>query len=394
MELMEKVWTPAKLSAKKECEALEEMLATLPTEEHFSAIEPWDWRYLAEKVRTSKYSVDEAALKPYFPLSRMQEAVFDCATQLYGLRFVPRPDLPTYHADVQVFEVREMVEGVDCKVGLFLHDNYMRPFKRSGAWMSAFRTQGRNNHDGDIAVTPIIINNNNFAKSGDTLLSFDDVVTLFHEFGHGLHGLLSNVKYNKLSGTSVLKDFVELPSQLMEHWCSQPEVLRKYALHHKTGEPIPEALLNKLLQAKCFNQGFGSVEFTISALIDQSIHKLSRAEIAALDVNKFEEAEMLRLGMPREIVPRHRLVHFQHLFGGSMYAAGYYVYLWAEVLDADAFDAFTEAGSIFSPEVAARCRKFIYSSGNSLEPGEAFRLFRGREPVVQPMLKKKGLLVA
>lgn len=309
MDLLERVWTPAKVSLANERAALEESLLSLPPEERYK-IEPWDWRYLAEKVRTARFSVDEAALKPYFPLKRMVAAVFDCANQLYGLRFVPRTDLVTYHADVVSYEVWETVDGSDRLVGIFLHDNYGRQYKKSGAWMSDYRSQGRNNREGK-PVTPIIVNNNNFAKSADTLLSFDDVVTLFHEFGHGLHGLLSDVKYNRLAGTSVLKDFVELPSQLMEHWCSQPEVLKKHALHYKTQEPIPDELLEKLLKARSFNQGFATVEYTICALVDQSIHKLSMEEIKSLDVNDFEAKELRRLGMPSEVVPRHRFPHFQ-----------------------------------------------------------------------------------
>lgn len=309
MELLEKVWTPAKASALKEKALLEEYISTLPAEQRHS-IEPWDWRFLAEKVRAQKFDLEEAAVKPFFPLSRMTSALFDCAFKLFGIRFTPRPDIVTYHPDVAAYEVSETVDGKDTQIGLFLHDNYSRQYKKSGAWMSDFRSQSRTVNDGS-NVTPIIINNNNFAKSEHTLLSFDDAVTLFHEFGHGLHGLLSNVHHERLAGTRVLVDFVELPSQLFEHWVRQPEVLRAHALHVDTNQPISEELLSKLFRARAFNEGFATVEYTACALIDQALHALSREEILALNVVEFELKEQRRLGMPSEIVPRHRLPHFQ-----------------------------------------------------------------------------------
>ena len=257
--------------------------------------------------------------------------------------------------------------------------------------MSAYRWQSR--ADGE--TIPVIVNNNNFAKAppGEpTLLSADDVRTLFHEFGHGLHGLLSRVTYERLSGTQVLRDFVELPSQIFEHWGFEPAVLRKHALHHETGEPIPEALIERLKRARRFNQGFETVEYTACALLDMALH--ARADAEGVDITAFEAAELARIGMPREIVLRHRLPHFGHLFASAGYAAGYYVYLWAEVLDADGHDAFVEAGDPFDPEVAARLLRYVYASGATLEPAEAFRAFRGRDPRVGPMLAQRGLVEA
>ncbi|GAX80240.1 hypothetical protein CEUSTIGMA_g7678.t1 [Chlamydomonas eustigma] len=418
MELLENVWGRAKDAAERERQAMEEFLASLPLttgEGKVAAekvdIQPWDWRYYAEKVRQAKYDFDEAALKPYLSLEAVTKAVFDVAGKLFGLKFVKRGDVTAYHPDVVVYEVRESSSGLntngahangsahangqpseisrgsDRLVAIFLHDNFSRPNKRSGAWMSELRSalpcEG---------IVPIILNNNNFARgTGPTLLSFDDAKTLFHEFGHGCHGMLSNSKYNRLAGTNVLRDFVELPSQLMEHWLDQPEVMKKHARHFETGEVIPDALLSKLKAARSFNQGFGTIEYTASALVDQALHQLPADKVEALDINKFEEQELSRLGMPQGIVMRHRPAHFQHLFSSSSYAAAYYVYLWAEVLDADGFEAFLEAGSCFDPATAARAKEFIYSSGNSLEPGAAFKAFRGQDPIIEPMLKKKGM---
>ncbi len=383
-DLLMKVWNPAKKALEDERAALKAML--LSRGENFE-VEAWDWRYVAEKVRQVRYDLDESAVKPYFPLDRMVEAVFDCAQRLFGVRFVHQPQVQAYHPDVKVYEVRA---ADDALVGVFLHDNFARPSKRSGAWMSSYRLQSRHGADG---VTPIIVNNNNFAKGAPgepTLLSFDDARTLFHEFGHGLHGLLSNVTYERLSGTNVLRDFVELPSQIFENWLSEPEVLKKHARHYQTGEAIPDELVRRLEAARNFNQGYETVRYTASALVDMAIH--SQEAVEAPDIVAFEAAELQRIGMPRGVGMNHRLPHFQHLFSGSSYAAGYYVYLWAEVLDADGYDAFTEAGSPFDPKVAQKLRQFIYSSGNSLEPSKAFEAFRGRGPTVEPMLRKRGLL--
>ena len=381
-QLLAQVWEPAKARAEAECEALRAM-ALAHGQSH--AIEPWDWRYYAEKVRTARYGFDGAVLKPYFALDRMLEAAFDTAERLFGIRFVERPDLPAYHPDVRVFEVRDRDDRV---FGVFLSDNFARPTKRGGAWMSSYRNQSRT--DGD--TIPIIVNNNNFAKAATgepTLLSADDLRTLFHEFGHGLHGLLSQVTYERLSGTSVLRDFVELPSQIFEHWAFEPEVLKRHALHCVTGERIPDELIDKLVKSRRWNQGFETVEYTACALLDMALH--ARTDAGGVDVGEFEKSELARIGMPREIVLRHRLPHFGHLFQGSSYAAGYYVYMWAEVLDCDAYDAFVEAGNPFDPAVAERLRRFVYSSGGTLDPSVAFRAFRGRDPVVGPMLAGRGL---
>ncbi|EQC34227.1 hypothetical protein SDRG_08429 [Saprolegnia diclina VS20] len=390
-ELLNRVWAPAKVAANREREALEEYAASIGDEAH---VEASDWRYYSEKVRQLRYDIDESMVKPYFSLDRMVEAVFDVAFHLFGLRFILREDIKAYHPDVKVYEVRETTaDDEDKLVAIFLHDNFCRPFKAGGAWMSEFRTQSRNVDDEGTNVIPVIINNNNFVKGAEgepTLLSFDDCITLFHEFGHGCHGMLSDVKYNRLAGTSVLSDFVELPSQLMEHWVSEPEVLKKHARHYETDEPIPQSLLDKLIAAAKFDQGFGTVEYMACALMDQKLHQLDSVD--GLDMLAFEKAELANLEMPTGIVMRHRIPHFTHLFASSGYAALYYVYLWAEVLDADAFDAFLEAGDIFDVATAKRVRAFIYSSGNSQHPMDAYRAFRGRDPVIEPMLKKKGLV--
>jgi peptidyl-dipeptidase Dcp len=350
-------------------------------------LEPWDWRFWAERVRQRTYAIDDAAVKPYFSLERMVEAAFDCAQRLFGVRFVERTDLVLYHPDVKAYEMR----GADGTVaGLFLHDNFARPSKRSGAWMSNYREQTRNGG----AVIPIVVNNNNFAKAGDgepTLLSFDDVRTLFHEFGHALHGLLSSVDYQRLSGTNVLGDFVELPSQLFEHWMSEPQVLQTHARHALTGEPIPAALVAKLKAARRFGQAYETVRYVGSTLTDMAAHALP-ADRLPDDPVAFEAQVLAARGLPPGLGVNHRFTHFQHLFSGSGYAAGYYYYLWAEVLDADAFTAFEEAGDPFDAGIAARLLRHVYAAGDSVEPGTTYAAFRGRPPRIEAMLKKRGLL--
>ncbi|MEO6896641.1 MAG: M3 family metallopeptidase [Caldimonas sp.] len=384
--LLESVWSPAKARVENERVAL---AALALSRGESSRIEAWDWRFYAEKVRQVRYELDESEIKPYFPLERMVEAAFDCAARLFGLAFVPRADIGVYHPDVRVYEVRD---ATGRQIGVFLHDNFARPSKRSGAWMSSYQLQSKNGEGGGPSL-PIIVNNNNFAKAAPgqpTLLSFDDARTLFHEFGHGLHGLLSNVTYERLSGTSVLRDFVELPSQIFEHWLEQPEVLKRHARHFESGEPIPDALIARLSEARLFNQGYETVRYAASALVDMAAHACT--EGTPDDVVAFERAQWERLGLPDGVGVNHRLTHFGHLFAGSSYAAGYYVYLWAEVLDADGFEAFVEAGNPFDPEVAKRLARFIYSSGNSIEPGAAYQAFRGRGPTAEPMLRRRGLL--
>ena len=386
-DLLTRVWGPAKARAAQERAALESLVAARgePIE-----LQAWDWRYYTEKLRQQRFDLDEATVKPFFPLDAMVAAVFDCAQRLFGLRFIAQPQIAAYHPDVRVYEVRS---GDDALIGVFLHDNFARAGKRSGAWMSAYRSQSRNADAAGSRVLPIIVNNNNFAKGAPgepTLLSFDDARTLFHEFGHGLHGLLSNVRFERLAGTSVLRDFVELPSQLFERWLSEPEVLKRHARHFRTGEAIPDALVDKLRAASRFNQGYETVRYTASALVDMAVHAQTTAD--GLDIGSFEAAELQRIGMPAGIGMNHRLAHFQHLFAGSSYAAGYYVYLWAEVLDADGFDAFVEAGDPFDAGVAQRLHRFIYASGNSLEPGAAYLAFRGRAATVDAMLRERGLV--
>ncbi len=307
-QLLAQVWPAAKAKAAEELAALTAVARSCG---QTGAIEPWDWRYYAEKVRKARYAFDDAAVKPYFSLDRMVEAAFDCAQRLFGIRFVARPDLAAYHPDVRVYEVRDRDDALRA---VFLHDNFARPTKHGGAWMSAYRYQSR--VDGE--TIPIVVNNNNFAKApaGEpTLLSADDVRTLFHEFGHGLHGMLSQVTYERLSGTHVLRDFVELPSQIFEHWAFEPEVLKRHARHCRTGEPIPDALVDRMLQARRFNQGFESVEYVACALVDMALH--ARTDADGVDITAFEQTELARIGMPREIVLRHRLPHFGHLFGGA-----------------------------------------------------------------------------
>ena len=386
--LFDEVWPRALEAVQREREALDEQRQAAGDT---GTLEAWDWRYWAEKVRQVRYAVDDAEVKPYFRLETMVQAAFDCAGRLFGLSFTPRPDLPVYHPDVKAFEVRD---AGGRPVGLFLQDNFARPTKRSGAWMSSLRWQNRNGEPAEAAELPVILNNNNFAKGvpGEpTLLSLDDARTLFHEFGHGLHGLLSNVTFERLSGTQVLRDFVELPSQLFEHWLSEPAVLRQHARHWKTGEPIPEALMQRLHAARRFNQGYETVRYTASAMADMAVHARSEAEPPE-DLCAWEAAFLAGHGLPPAVGLNHRLVHFQHLFAGSGYAAGYYVYLWAEVLDADGFDAFREAGNPFDARLADSLRRYIYGSGNSLEPGAAYAAFRGRGPTVLPLLRKRGLV--
>jgi peptidyl-dipeptidase Dcp len=382
--LLDEVWPRALAAVEREHEALQQVQRAGGDQ---GAIEAWDWRFWAEKVRQQRYALDEAEIKPYFPLERIVEAAFDCAGRLFGLKFSARADLPVYHPDVTAYEVHD---AAGLLVGVFLQDNFARASKRSGAWMSSLRWQARN---GGCDV-PVILNNNNFAKGAPgrpTLLSLDDARTLFHEFGHGLHGLLSNVTYRRLSGTQVLRDFVELPSQIFEHWISEPTVLKRHARHFETGEAIPDELIGRIYAARRFNQGYETVRYTASAIADLAVHSLTESE-PPVDICRFEAELLQRQGLPAGVGQNHRLVHFQHLFAGSAYAAGYYVYLWAEVLDADGFDAFSEAGDPFDPRVAQALQRYIYASGNSLEPGAAYRAFRGRAATVQPLLRKRGLI--
>ncbi|EEE46591.1 M3 family metallopeptidase [Roseibium alexandrii] len=384
-DLLTKVWTPAVVRANEEAEKLGEMAQSLG-ENH--EIEAWDWRYYSEKVRKAEHDLDEAELKPYLQLDKMIEAAFDTATRLFGVTFQELKDVPVYHPDVRVFE---MLNADGKHAGLFLGDYFARPSKRSGAWMSAFRSQHKLNG----GETPIIVNVMNFSKgaSGEaTLLTFDDARTLFHEFGHGLHGLLSNVTYPMISGTSVARDFVELPSQLYEHWLSEPEVLSRFAVHYKTGKPMPKALLDKLLAAANFNQGFATVEYTACALLDLELHLLD--DPSSFDPVAFEKTELAKIGMPKAITMRHRIPHFQHVFSGDGYSSGYYSYMWSEVMDADAFGAFKEAGDIFDKDTADKLLTNIYSAGGRPDPEDAYVAFRGRAPKIDALLEGRGLAAA
>ena len=376
--LLAEVWEPAKHKAAVERNRL---LAVAQAEGFNGELAAWDWRYYAERVRRADYDLDETELKPYFVLENLQRAVFDTATRLFGLTFTPQPDVPVYHPDVRVYEVRDAMGHV----GVFIADHYGRPDKRSGAWMSSFRDQEAM----DAPVSPIIVNNNNFAKAEPTLLSFDDAETLFHEFGHALHGLLSRVRYPGQSGTSVRRDFVELPSQIYEHWIALPETLRAYARHVETDAPLPDALIERLLAAQGFNQGFGTVEYTAAALIDMALHSDPAPETIAVEA--FEQSFLASIGMPAEIGIRHRPAHFQHLFAGGGYAAGYYSYLWSEVLDADGFDAFKEAGDPFDAATAARLRALL-SAGDTRDPMALYVAFRGRPPSTAALLRSRDLV--
>ncbi|HYN58514.1 MAG TPA: M3 family metallopeptidase [Rubrivivax sp.] len=388
-KLLDDVWPRALAALQRERQELEEVMRAQADGPAAGPIEAWDWRYWAEKVRQQRYALDDAQIKPYFPLQRVVQAAFDCAQRLFGLRFTPREDLPVYHPDVKAYEVRNAAGAV---VAIFLQDNFARSAKRSGAWMSSLRQQSRNEPGGGAALA-VVLNNNNFAKGAPgapTLLSLDDARTLFHEFGHGLHGMLSNVTYPSLSGTSVFTDFVELPSQLYEHWQEQPQVLRQFATHYQTGEPLPDDLLQRFLAARKFNQGFATVEFVSSALIDLEFHTQPASSVG--NVREFERKELDKIGMPEEISLRHRPTQFGHIFSGDHYASGYYSYMWSEVMDADAFGAFEEAGNIFDPKVAKRLHDDIYASGGSRDPEDAYIAFRGRAPEPDALLRRRGLL--
>ena len=379
--LLRSVWAPATRKAEAERAELE---AQARADGEPGRLEAWDWRYRAERARKAEHDLDEAEVKPYFALENMLAAAFDAAGRLFGLAFAERADIPVYHPDVRAFEVLD-VGGRH--VGVFLLDDFARPGKRSGAWMSSFRVA----ETMDGAVSPVVVNNSNVAKSSPALLSFDEAETLFHEFGHALHGLLSTARYPSLSGTAVRKDFVEFPSQILEHWLSVPEILRTHARHHATGAPMPEPLLERLLASRRFGEGFATVEFVSSALIDLALH--AHPDPASIDPAAFERAFLDGIGMPHAIGLRHRLPHFQHLFAGGGYAAGYYAYLWAEVLDADGFDAFEEAGDPFHPALAGRL-KAIYQAGDTRDPMELYVAFRGRAPTADALLRNRGLLEA
>jgi peptidyl-dipeptidase Dcp len=380
--LLDPVWRKAREKAAADQADLQRIAAASGSND---TIAGWDWRYYQEKLRAEKYAFDEAELKPYLQLERIIDACFDVAGRLFGLSFVEQKGIPAWHPDVRVFKVKRK-DGSE--LGLFLSDYFARPSKRSGAWMSALRSGYKLGH----GATPIIYNIMNFAKpaEGDAaLLSLDEARTLFHEFGHALHGMLTDVTWPSISGTSVSRDFVELPSQLYEHWLTVPEVLEKHALHHRTGKPMPKDLLDRMLAAKTFGAGFATVEFTSSALVDMAYH--ARPDAPA-DPLAFEAETLRGLEMPEAIAMRHRTPHFQHVFAGEGYSAGYYSYMWSEVLDADAFSAFDETGDPFNPALAEKLRKHIYAAGGSKDPEELYLAFRGKMPTAEAMMEKRGLV--
>jgi peptidyl-dipeptidase Dcp len=381
LDLLDSVWRPARAKAGEERDGLQ---AVADAEGANFKIAAHDWRFYAEKLRRERYNLDQSALSHYFQLDRMIEAAFYCAEKLFGLRFVPLDDLPAYHPDVRAFEV---VDGDGAHVALFLGDYYARSSKRSGAWMSNFRGQKKLGGE----TRPIVLNVMNFPKPSPgrpTLLTLTEVTTLFHEFGHALHGMLSDVVYPSMSGTSTPTDFVEFPSQLYEHWALQPEILTRFAIHSETGAPIPQETIDRLEQARHFNQGFATVEFCASAYVDFLTHSTPQT---TADIEAAEREILQDIVMPAEIVPRHGAPHFSHIFSGESYAAGYYSYLWSEALDADGFAAFEEAGDLFDPALARLLRENVYAAGNRRDPKEAYALFRGRPPRFDALLRKKGL---
>lgn len=381
--LLTTVWPHAKAKAAAERDLLS---AAAKAAGSNLDIEPWDWRFWAERVRQSDYDLDETEIKQYFALDNMIDAAFEVANRLFGLSFKERHAFKAYHDDVRAFDVTDRDGN---PVGLFLGDYFARPSKRSGAWMTGFRSQERLRDN----TRPIILNVMNFAKpqpNSPALLSFDDARTLFHEFGHGLHGLLSDVTYPSLSGTSVERDFVELPSQLYEHWLEQPELLKQFARHHETGDLMPDNLIEKLEAAANFNQGFATVEYLASALVDMAYHGPDYTP--GTDPIALEAETLSKLGLPPEITMRHRAPHFLHIFAGDGYSAGYYSYMWSEVLDADAFSAFQETGDIFDAATADRLLRHVYSAGGKKEGGDAYRSFRGKLPSVDGLLRQRGLI--
>jgi len=381
LALLEGVWKPAVARVRQEVAAMQAVADKTGAK---IRIQPWDYRYYAEKVRKQKYNLDASQIKPYLQLDRLREAMFWVAGELFGYVFKPMEKAPVFHPDVKVFQVSHRQTGRH--VGLFYFDPWARSNKRSGAWMSAYRTQ----HRIDGAAYPIVSNNSNFLKGkpgAPVLISWDDARTLFHEFGHAVHGLSSSVTYPSLAGTAVYRDYVEFPSQLLEHWLSTPEVLGRFARHHETGKPLPKALVKRLERAATFNQGFETVEYLASALMDMKLHLAGSRKI---DPDAFERETLAALGMPKEIVMRHRTPQFLHVFGGDGYSAGYYSYLWSDVLTADAFEAFAEAGGAYDPKVARRLLKHVLSVGNTIDPAVGYRRFRGRGARVDALMRKRG----
>lgn len=382
-EFLATVWQPALNQAKKEAYELQKLM---DAEGKGERLEAWDWWYYAEKLRKAKFDLDEEAIRPYFKMENVRQGAFDLAGNLWGLQFTALTDYPKYHPDMEAFKVTNADGSL---VGVLITDYFPRPGKRAGAWMSEYRQQ--HYRDGQ-NIRPVIVNVGNFTKPTSdkpSLLSMDDVQTLFHEFGHGLHGLLAQSTYKSLSGTNVVRDFVELPSQIMENWCFEPQVMKTFAKHYKTGEVMPDELMEKIEKAGTFNQGFVMTELLSAAILDMDYHTLTNAD--DLDVNAFEKASLERMGMIPEIIVRYRSTNFNHVFGGG-YAAGYYSYTWAEVLDADAYQAFVETGDIYNQEVATSFRKNILEKGDSEDAMTLYLKFRGKEPDPSALLRKRGFI--
>jgi peptidyl-dipeptidase Dcp len=381
MQLMEAVWKPAVARVHEE---VADMQALADKEGAKIKIEPWDYRYYMEKVRKAKYDLNQNEIKPYLQLDKLREGIFWVAGELFNFNFTPVTNVPVAHPDVRVWEVTD--KTTKKHIGLWYFDPYARAGKRSGAWMNAYRVQERLNGE----ITTIVSNNSNFVKGkpGEpVLISWDDATTMLHEFGHALHGLNSNVTYPSVAGTAVARDYVEFPSQLLEHWLSTPEVLQRFALHYQTGKPIPQELVNKITRSATFNQGFATVEYLSAALVDMKLHLAGDKKI---DPDVFERETLAELGMPKEIVMRHRTPQFLHIFSSDSYSAGYYSYLWSDVLTADAFGAFVEGKGPYDRAVAERLRKYIFSVGNTVDPAEGYRAFRGRDPKIDALMKKRG----
>ena len=382
MKLMLQVWPKAVERVKEE---VRDMQAVADEEGAEITIEPWDYRYYAEKVRKAKYDLDFNEVKPYLQMEKLREGMMWAAGELYGFEFKQITNVPVFHPDVRVWEVLRDGEHV----GLWYFDPYARRGKRSGAWMNAYRIQQNLGEP----ITPIVSNNSNFIKGkpGEpVLISWDDATTMFHEFGHALHGLCSQCEYPSQAGTSVARDYVEFPSQLNEHWLSTPEILKRFAVHYETGEPLPAELLEKIEKAATFNQGFATVEYLASALIDMKLHLAGNVMI---DPDKFERETLAELGMPKEIVMRHRTPHFSHVFASDGYSAGYYSYLWSDALTADAAEVFEEAGTYYDDDIARSLFDNIMSVGDTIDPADGFKKFRGRDVDTSALLRKRGFPV-
>jgi peptidyl-dipeptidase Dcp len=380
-ELLDKLWNPALARAVSERDAMQAMVNEEGGDFQLAS---WDWWYYAEKVKKARYDFDDSVLRPYFELDKVRQGAFDTANKLFGITFTERFDLPKYHEEVRTFEVKDRDGSF---LAVYYVDYHPRPGKRNGAWMSEFRQQHKENGKD---IRPIIVNVSNVSRASadePALLSLDEVSTLFHEFGHALHGILSNCTYSSLAGTNVARDFVEMPSQVLENWATQPEVMKEYAHHWETGQPIPDDLIQKMNNAKYFNQGFATVEYLAASYLDMDWHTISGE--APSDVVAFESQRMDAINLIPEIVPRYRSTYFRHIFGGG-YSAGYYSYIWAEVVDADAFQAFKEAG-LFDRKTADKFRKYILAAGGTDDPMVLYKKFRGREPEIEPLLERRGL---